>query len=466
MAQKHQSTADPAPAEPKKRRRVGFAKPDGGVEANECITIYLVSSKDEVGASDAARITPIDLNSFFEEDGKIYGYQGLSITIWVSRISFQAYADISYKSTSDGGKGVTDLKSALQNIFGETLLDSKDDFLQTFSSDGNYIRSIISSGEVLPHPLTNGHDGASTLSGKATSDLEVVRMVMDNPDAGNLYSRLVPLVLLLVDGSNPIDVTDPGWELYVLTQKKDLEHEDVQSRLLGFSAIYRFYHYPDSTRLRLGQILVLPPYQSKGHGRHLLEVIHNVAISEDVYDFTVEEPLDAFQHVRTCLDVQRLLGFEPIKEALNSTVLYLKQGRLSKKTHVPRFVPPSSAAEDVRRVLKINKTQLTQCWEILIYLSLDAIDKYVDDFEMIVSNRVKEEILGKDGGSGGKQVLEVPSEYKEDMSFVMFKTKDGKPSSVELDEDQTKQQEEQLKQLVDERLNVIKSVAQKVQLQV
>ncbi|CAI0628461.1 unnamed protein product, partial [Linum tenue] len=418
--------------------------------------VITVSSKDEVGASDAARITPIDLNSFFEEDGKIYGYQGLSITIWVSSISFQAYADISYKSTSDGGKGVTDLKSALQNIFGETLLDSKDDFLQTFSSDGNYIRYILCDYQVV----------WSVVGVMELLLCQVVRMVMDNPDAGSLYSRLVPLVLLLVDGSNPIDVTDSGWELYVLTQKKDLEHEDVQSRLLGFSAIYRFYHYPDSTRLRLGQILVLPPYQSKGHGRHLLEVIHNVAISEDVYDFTVEEPLDAFQHVRTCLDVQRLLGFEPIKEALNSTVLYLKQGRLSKKTHVPRFVPPSSAAEDVRRVLKINKTQLTQCWEILIYLSLDPIDKYVDDFEMIVSHRAKEEILGKDGGSGGKQVIEVPSEYKEDMSFVMFKTKDGKPSSVELDEDQTKQQEEQLKQLVDERLNVIKSVAQKVQLQV
>lgn len=29
---------------------------------------------------------------------------------------------------------------------------------------------------------------------------------------------------------------------------------DIQHRLLGFTAIYRFYHYPDSTRMRLSQV--------------------------------------------------------------------------------------------------------------------------------------------------------------------------------------------------------------------
>ncbi|CAN0901400.1 Histone acetyltransferase type B catalytic subunit [Linum grandiflorum] len=455
MAQKQQATADPALNEPKKRRRVGFPKADAGVEANDCITIYLVSSKDKVGASNGDRITPIDLNGFFEEDGKIYGYTQLNITVWISSVSFRTYADISYENKSDAGKGITDLKSALQNIFGETLVDSKEDFLQTFSSDSNYISSIISSGEVLQHPTTNKHDGDSI-----TSDLEVVRMVMGNPDAGQLYSRVVPLALLLIDGSNPIDVTDPGWELYVVIQKKN--QENTQSILLGFSAVYRFYHYPDSTRLRLGQILVLPCYQGKGYGRHLIETIHNVAISEDVYDFTVEEPLSTFQHVRTCLDIERLLGFESIQEAINSAVSHLKHGKLSKKAQVPRFVPPSSAVEEVRKMLKINKTQLTQCWEILVYLGLEPVEKYMEDFMMVLSNRVKEDILGKDDGSGGKQVIEVPSEFNPDVSFVMLKTKDGKPNTVEMDEEQSKQQQEQLKQLVDERLNEIKLIAEKV----
>lgn len=61
-------------------------------------------------------------------------------------------------------------------------------------------------------------------------------------------------------GSNPIDVTDPKWEIYVLVQKGQ---QDSCMRLLGFAAVYRFHRYPDSMRLRLGQVcsylLVLKP---------------------------------------------------------------------------------------------------------------------------------------------------------------------------------------------------------------
>lgn len=127
------------------------------------------------------------------------------------------------------------------------------------------------------------------------SSAKVVRLGIGNSIAGHLYSRLVPLVLLLIDGnffisqvtsqflqffvllkvqgfsskekggkksnfkvmmhsaslrsgSNPIDVTDPGWELYLLIQ------QGPPCRLLGFSAVYRFYRYPDSSRLRLSQV--------------------------------------------------------------------------------------------------------------------------------------------------------------------------------------------------------------------
>lgn len=55
-------------------------------------------------------------------------------------------------------------------------------------------------------------------------------------------------------GSNPIDVTDPKWEIYLVVQK-NIDHEGgSQLRLLGFSTVYRFYHYPDSCRLRLSQV--------------------------------------------------------------------------------------------------------------------------------------------------------------------------------------------------------------------
>lgn len=462
MGQKQQLAADPV-ADPKKRRRVGFSNADAGVEAKDCIQIYLVSSKEEVGDSSSFRIEPVDLNSLFEEDGKIYGYQGLKITVWVSSVSFHAYADISFQSSSDGGKGITDLKSALKNVFAETLVESKEEFLQTFSTQSNFIRSIVSGGEVLQQTTSNGHvRGSDSHIEATTSNLEVVRMVIGNTAAGPLYGQLIPLVLLLVDGSSPIDVTDPSWELYLLIQKKSDQEGDVRSVLLGFAALYRFYHYPDSSRLRISQILVLPPYQHKGYGRYLLEVLNDVAISEDVYDLTIEEPLDYLQHVRTCIDIRRLLVFEPIKEAVDEAISHLKQGKLSKKVQIPRLTPPPSAVEEVRKSLKINKKQFLQCWEVLIFLSLDPIDKYIEDFVAIISNRMKEDIIGKDSGTTGKQVIQVPNDYDEDVSFVMLRSQSGEATcNVQMDENQASQ-EEQLQKLVDERVKQIKLVAEKV----
>lgn len=209
------------------------------------------------------------------------------------------------------------------------------------------------------------------------------------------------------------------------------------------------------------QMLVLPPYQRNGYGRTLLEVLNKVAVSENVYDLTVEEPMDSLQHVRTCIDVQRLLAFDPIQPALKSALSRLKQENLSKKTAVCRFGPPSDAIENVRKILKINKKQFIQCWEVLIYLGLDPIDKYMENYRIIISDAVKADVIGKDSGAANKRIVEVSTEYDQEMSFVMFKSKNGEPNNIEMDENQTNV-EEQLRQLVDECMKEIELIAEKV----
>ncbi|XP_023545527.1 histone acetyltransferase type B catalytic subunit isoform X1 [Cucurbita pepo subsp. pepo] len=458
MGQKHQPSADPRP-DTKKKRRVAFSNIDTGIPAKDCIKIYLVSTKEEVGSTDSLCIDPVDLNSFFEdEDGKIYGYQGLKITVWFSIVSFHAYADIVFESTSDGGKGITDLKSTLQNIFAETLVDNKDNFLQTFSKDANFIGSVVADGEVLhPKASSNGQFNEAKFHVQAAnSDLEVIRLPMDKMAGRNLYSRLVPLALLLIDGSSPIDVTDPRWELYVLSQKNNGR---THPRLLGFAALYRFYHYPDSSRLRLSQILILPPYQCKGFGRFLLEVLNNVAISENVHDFTIEEPISKLQQLRTCIDVKRLQGFSPIEEAVSSAISQFKLGKLSKKISFPPLLPSPEAIEAVRKSLKITKEQFSHCWEILIYLGIEH-DKHLEDFILAVSSRMRDDLIGETTDAEGKQVVDVPTDYDQEMSFVMFRSTNN-ATGVEMDESRGNQ-EEQLKKLVDDRVKEIKLIAQKV----
>ncbi|KAL0337322.1 UNVERIFIED_CONTAM: Histone acetyltransferase type B catalytic subunit [Sesamum calycinum] len=409
MGTKHHTSPDPI--SDKKRRRVGFSKTDAGIEANECIKIYLVSSEDEVDSPSSFQIEPIDLNQFFGDDGKIYGYQGLKITVWLSSISFHAYADISFESTSDGGKGITDLKSSLQNIFAENLVEKKDDFLRTFSSECHYVKSIASGAEALPRTPSNGCSNSDCHLQEEPVDAEVLRV--SGITVGHLYSRLVPLVLLLVDGislasfgSNPIDVIDPKWEMYILVRKVQ---EDSCMKLLGFAAVYRFHRYPDSMRLRLGQILILPPYQRKGYGCSLLEVLNNVAISENVYDLTVEEPEDSLQHEK----------FENKQEAVSAML---------GDPCLPR---------------------------------IRSIEKYMENYKTMISNRVKADVIGKESDGAGKRLIDIPTEFDPEMSFAMFKSQGDDANGIEKDDNQTNQ-EELLRQLVDERLKQIRSVAEKV----
>ncbi|KMT05786.1 hypothetical protein BVRB_7g166250 [Beta vulgaris subsp. vulgaris] len=456
MGQKQQQSID-STSDPKKKRRVAISAIDAGVEANDCIQIFFVASKDEAESRAGYQIDPIDLNHFFGEDGKIYGYQGLKIIVWVSSVSFHAYTDISYESTSDRGKGVTDLKAALQDMFAENLVEKKDEFLQTFSTEKHYIRSTISKGEVLLQNASNGNGHSHA----DITDVQVIRFVMGDMSAGLLYSRLVPLVLLLVDGSNPIDVTDSSWEMYVLVQKIADPEGDHQSRLLGFAAAYRFYHYPDSLRLRLSQILVLPPYQQKGYGRHLLELLNHVAVSEGAYDLTVEEPVESLQRLRYYIDVPRLLACSAVQCAVSSAATHLKEANLSKRSQACQLLPPLTAVDEVRKSLKINKKQFVKCWEILIYLALDPVNKNMENYRIFITDQVKTNVIGKDSGTKGKRVIDTPNDFGED-AFVMFKSQDCEDGHVDVDEDQQKEQEQQLLQIVDERIAEIQLVAQKV----
>ncbi|KAL7096809.1 hypothetical protein ACP275_10G103000 [Erythranthe tilingii] len=456
MSNKPSSSSDDLLPERKRKRPTGVNSIDDGIEANECIEFYMVSSKDEVDSPSRFQFVPIDLNAFFEDDGRIYGYQDLKITVWISSISFRAYADISFKSKLNRGKGITDLKTAFQSILADNLVEEKDDFLQTFSTECDYVKSVVSKAEVLPKNTANGCTGNSSYMKEEPADVEVFRV--KGTEVGHLYCRLVPLVLLLIDGSNPIDITDPSWEIYLTVQKGQ---QDSSMKLLGFAAVYRFHKYPDSMRLRLGQILILPPYQRKGYGCTLLKVINNVAISDDIYDLTIEEPVKSLQHVRTCIDVQRLLAFEPIHEALGPIISQLRNNDPSKKSKAYRCGPPANIVEDVRKNLKINKRQFLQCWEVLIYVSLGAVKKHIENWKTVISNRVRADVIGKESEGAGKRLIDIPTQFDQRMSFAMFKTNGGESDMLMKDENQGNIEEE-LRKLVDERITEIKAVAKKL----
>uniref|UniRef100_A0A0E0B1U4 histone acetyltransferase n=2 Tax=Oryza glumipatula TaxID=40148 RepID=A0A0E0B1U4_9ORYZ len=397
---------------------------DAGVEANECMKVFIARNPDEAGSANSTSLQPFDLNHFFGEDGKIYGYKNLKINVWISAISFHAYADISFEETSD--------ESQISSLF--FRIAGLNCFPYRYSN-------VVTDGNVIKHVELQGA-------------------------AAFLYCRLVPLILLLVEGSTPIDITEHGWEMLLVVKKSAQASSSSNFLVLGFAAVHHFYHYPESTRLRISQILVLPPYQGEGHGLRLLETINSISESENIYDVTIEDPSDYLQYIRSSIDCLRLLTFDPIKPALCSMVSSLKETNLSKRTSSLKMVPPSDLAVTVRQKLKINKKQFLRCWEILIYLNLDAEDrKTLDNFRACIYDCIKGEILGTSTGPNGKRLVQMPSNFDEETCFAVYWTQDGGDAddqTVEQQPEDLKTQEQQLNEVVDSQMEEIVEVAKNV----
>ncbi|XP_068647935.1 probable histone acetyltransferase type B catalytic subunit isoform X2 [Aristolochia californica] len=448
----------------KRRKRVGFTEFDIGVEANGCVKIFLVSKPEEVDCAESFCISPVDLNQFFGEDGKIYGYKDLKINIWLSSRSFHAYPDISFQKSFKGAMGITDLNPVFQIMFGESLVVKKDEFLDTFSTEHNYIRDIVSNGTVIHSKVLEQHDDSSNyLSEAESSTTEVIRMDPSSGPVGQLYSRLVPLVLLLVEGGRAIDISDPRWDIYFAVEKESNQLGAISVKLLGFATMYRFYHHPDSTRFRISQLLVLPPYQGHGHGRLLLETINSIAIAEDVYDVTAEEPSDYLQQIRVCIDTLRLLTFEPVQPSVTTIASQLKESNLSKKVGKFCSDPPAGIIEEARKQLKINKKQFLRCWEVLIYLYLHPDDqKSIENFRTCIADRLKADILEKNPETNGKSLIDVPSDYNPQMTFVVFQAASEVKVNGGVNGNENNVQDDQLNQVVDKHVEGIVEIAKKV----
>ena len=55
--------------------------------------------------------------------------------------------------------------------------------------------------------------------------------------------------------------------------------------------MYNLFSYPDRKRMRVSQVLVLPPFQRQGVGRALLQSVYALADSHTALDVTVHSLL-------------------------------------------------------------------------------------------------------------------------------------------------------------------------------
>jgi len=207
-------------------------------------------------------------------------------------------------------------------------------------------------------------NGAAQARDDGERTFEIYRSTWDTPGFRDYHRRMQIFALFNIEGASYIHEDEDNWEFYVTyeTTPSSPGSSELRYHFVGYTALYRFWCFPDLYRIRLAQFVILPPYQSQAHGPALFShVTDQMQTRQEVCELTVEDPSEAFDRMRDGADLRRLLvpgGFE--EQAL-------KEGKLSAPLDV-------HWSESERRKYKIAGRQWSRLIEMFQLRHLDPKD--------------------------------------------------------------------------------------------
>nr|XP_024219590.1 histone acetyltransferase type B catalytic subunit-like [Halyomorpha halys] len=116
---------------------------------------------------------------------------------------------------------------------------------------------------------------------------EIYYCTNSTPSFINFHQRLQTFLLWFIDAASYVDMDDSGWNFFVVFEKYHCGDE-IRYSVVGYASVYDYYAYPEHIRPRISQVLILPPYQSKGLCMKLLFSLYNHYLAEksNILDFT------------------------------------------------------------------------------------------------------------------------------------------------------------------------------------
>lgn len=254
------------------------------------------------------------------EAEQIFGYKGLDVKLQFAAHDLRPHIDISYSKRfpTVGTTSALDLNKTLKpflppiafepNFDSQILEDVK---AKDWTPPGSRVKAYMRGGE-------NFEIWAGSLL-----DLPM-RSLVDN---------IQILILFFIEGGQFINLEDVDWTLdrwrvYLVYHKSSSPPTSKASpySFVGYATTYRFYKFhalksraatdvftfpptqkitPNklSSRLRISQFLVTPPYQNAGHGSALYQSIYAEVMSDPtIVEMTVEDPSEEFDKLRDMND--------------------------------------------------------------------------------------------------------------------------------------------------------------------
>jgi len=468
----------PPPAPPKSSKVfIGTgAENDFTREANDCVHFHVVEGEEDEDFALFSRksertFEPEFAHQVFREDETIYGYsEDLSVDVMCAANTFERYVEVSYsEKVRSSLNPADDVRRDLHKWFPEASTATTKEAFAKRVEETKEMEIPGGGGRVIAE--WDG-EGEGVESGLRYSVRQFEFKESAESDAvGRWHDNVEPFVAFYIDAASKIDKSDGRWLWFVLiAQKKD---NLKRWATCGFSTVYQFYAHPFQRRLRISQVLVLPPYQRKGFGAKLLDAVRVYAQMQDkegkdVADITVEDPTDQLQRLRDVRDCVAATENEGIVQAVkaaarlafaaatasSSTANTNTNGDDDRKQKIKRAqsalrLPKLCYETNFKKELKICEPQAKRVWEALLFIwakQCQAPNEGIvaDAFRTNVLNRLKKKHMA----SLGKGEDDVGSKRIRDTEdgFVMCKG-GGEGERVEIEDQQ--QQTQQTKKQTD-----------------
>ena len=292
------------------------------MDANEAVQVSLV----QPGPSDKL-ITRHNFHPKFTypivgEAEQIFGYRGLHIDIRFASHNLSSNIQISCnkKFETVGTTSALDLNKKFREFLPPTAFEQGYDARMQNDADAS---GWTPPGECVK-TYTRGGENYEVWAGS----------LLDMP-MRTLVDNIQILIVFFIEGGQFINLEDVDWTLdrwrvYLTYQKASKPPTPSASpySFVGYATTYRFYKFQKpskghkvvsfpfsdsitpkslSSRLRISQFLITPPYQSSGHGSALYQAIYDEAMADStIMELTVEDPSEEFDRLRDMNDFETL----------------------------------------------------------------------------------------------------------------------------------------------------------------
>ena len=329
----------------------------------------------------------------YGEAETIYGYQGLAINLDVASGSLVPLLDIQYRAKNEATTAkLDDVEGKIKEFLPADYLSAS----TSASARKEFDAALAQSSSFQPlgdkvHSYTRrkvnkGKGKSSNPASLASSALseddpdarvfEVYRSTWETPGFRDYHRRMQLFVLLFIEGASYIQEDETNWEFFTLYEKAT-EAGKTTWHFMGYTSLYKFWCWPDSSRIRLSQFVILPPYQKQGHGGALYTTVYDQIRSRPaVSELTVEDPSEDFDRLRDGNDLRRLLdpgGF-------------VETAKAAGKLHAP---VDAKWIESQRLDHKLAPRQWARVLEMVQLMNLDTSDaEQIRQYRLQVKARI------------------------------------------------------------------------------